>query len=107
MRRCHRSGAAAAVLALAVLASAGRADAQGTYRNPLPVTAPGSVGRVETFADPDVIRGRDGHWYAYATSDPLSGSDLDASGALRVHRIPMARSDDLVHWRYVGDAFAS
>jgi arabinan endo-1,5-alpha-L-arabinosidase len=97
----------AALTATILLCAAAPALARGTYQNPLPIEIPGSGGRVETFADPAVIRGDDGHWYAYATSDPLTGADRDETGALRVHRVPMARSDDLVHWTYVGDAFAS
>jgi arabinan endo-1,5-alpha-L-arabinosidase len=52
----------------------------------------------DTFADPTVIRGQDGLWYAYGTSDPLR------SGVGTAHRIPVARSADLVDWAYVGDA---
>jgi arabinan endo-1,5-alpha-L-arabinosidase len=52
----------------------------------------------DTFADPTVIRGQDGFWYAYATSDPLR------SGEGTPHRVPIARSSDLVSWSYVGDA---
>jgi arabinan endo-1,5-alpha-L-arabinosidase len=52
----------------------------------------------DTFADPTVIRGQDGFWYAYATSDPLR------SGEGTAHHIPMARSADLVDWTYLGDA---
>src|SRR3954447_7013436 len=52
----------------------------------------------DTFADPTVIRGQDGFWYAYATSDPLR------SGEGAAHHIPISRSPDLTHWAYVGDA---
>ena len=55
----------------------------------------------DTFADPSLIRGQDGYWYAYATSDPLR------SGEGTPHHIPIARSADLTHWSYVGDAFSS
>lgn len=53
----------------------------------------------DTFADPAVIRGLDGHWYSFGTSDPLR------EGEGRHHHLPIARSDDLVTWSYVGDAF--
>src|SRR4051812_7852237 len=76
-----------------------------------PVRAPGgpSVSYVnpvsrtfaDTFADPSVIRGKDGWWYSYGTSDPLK------EGEGTVHRIPIARSSDLVHWSHVGDAFST
>src|SRR5829696_1211525 len=65
-----------------------------TYVNPV------SSGFADTFADPTVIRGQDGYWYAYATSDPLR------SGEGTPHHVPTARSTDLVHWNYVGDALS-
>jgi arabinan endo-1,5-alpha-L-arabinosidase len=61
---------------------------------------PVSQSFADTFADPTVIRGQDGFWYAYATSDPLR------SGSGVAHHIPIARSSDLVKWSYVGDALA-
>src|SRR5690348_16878945 len=60
---------------------------------------PVSQSFADTFADPTVIRGQDGFWYAYATSDPLR------SGEGSAHHIPISRSSDLTHWAYVGDAF--
>src|SRR4051812_45660646 len=70
--------------------------ASGTaYSNPV------SKPFADTFADPSVIRGKDGFWYAYGTSDPLR------EGETTPHRIPIARSSDLVHWSYVGDAFTA
>jgi hypothetical protein len=55
----------------------------------------------DTFADPSVMRGKDGWWYAYGTSDPLR------EGEGTPHRIPVARSRDLVSWRSAGDAFTA
>src|SRR5215218_8812428 len=55
----------------------------------------------DTFADPSVFRGKDGWWYAYGTSDPLREGEGTA------HRIPVARSRDLVTWTHTGDAFSS
>jgi beta-xylosidase len=52
----------------------------------------------DTFADPAVIRGRDGWWYAYATSDPLRAGD--APGAMH-----MARTRDWSSWEYLGTVF--
>src|SRR5690348_6699035 len=66
-----------------------------TYRNPV------SRSFADTYADPDVVRGKDGWWYAYATSDPLR------SGETAPHFIPMSKSRDLVHWQYAGDAFTA
>src|SRR3954470_3582614 len=87
------SGVAAVPAASA--ATAAPASLTGTvYRNPV------SRSFADTYADPDVVRGRDGWWYAYATSDPLK------SGGAR-HLIPMSKSRDLVHWQFVKDAFAT
>ena len=66
-----------------------------------PYTNPVSASFADTFADPMVTRGDDGVWYAYGTSDPLR------EGERTIHRIPTARSTDLVHWTYVGDAFGA
>ena len=65
------------------------------YHNPV------SRSFADTYADPDVVRGRDGWWYAFATTDPLH------SGETTPHFIPMSRSRDLVHWQYMGDAFTT
>ena len=46
-------------------AHAGTAPRTASYTNPV------SRGFADTFADPSVIRGKDGWWYAYGTSDPL------------------------------------
>ncbi|MFI6133497.1 family 43 glycosylhydrolase [Micromonospora sp. NPDC051141] len=96
MRHLHRGGVLAAVLTL-TLAGAAPAPAAGPdrYRNPV------SAGFADTFADPVVVRGDDGVWYAFGTSDPLR------EGEGRVHRVPIARSTDLVDWSYVGDAFSA
>jgi arabinan endo-1,5-alpha-L-arabinosidase len=90
---------AAAVLLLALCLAgvalpprAARA-APGTYTNPV------SQDFADTFADPAVIKAKDGYWYAYGTTDPLR------EGEGTRHIIPTARSTDLVDWTYVGDAF--
>jgi arabinan endo-1,5-alpha-L-arabinosidase len=86
--------AAALALCLLLLAPDGHAqEAGGTYTNPV------SKDFADTFADPAVIKGKDGFWYAYGTTDPLR------EGEKQFHTIPMARSDDLVNWEYMGDAF--
>ncbi|WP_309571956.1 family 43 glycosylhydrolase [Deinococcus sp.] len=75
------------------------------YTNPLTIRT--DRGRVETCADPDIVRGQtsgDTDWYLYCTSDPHSGSDRDAAGNLIFHPISMAKSSDLVNWTYMGDA---
>ncbi|MGH3648888.1 MAG: family 43 glycosylhydrolase, partial [Micromonosporaceae bacterium] len=95
--------AAAAALALATTVPAAasqtgaetRASSQPTYTNAV------SKDFADTFADPVVIRGEDGRWYSYGTSDPLR------EGEHVFHRIPMAVSDNLTDWSYVGDALES
>ncbi|GAA4166331.1 hypothetical protein GCM10022286_30830 [Gryllotalpicola daejeonensis] len=62
-----------------------------TYTNPI------SQDFADTFADPTIVRGNDGFWYAYATADPLK------SGGQR-ELIPTAKSSDLINWSFVGDA---
>ncbi len=62
---------------------------------------PVSESFADTFADPVIVRGDDGLWYAYGTTDPLR----EGEGVF--HRIPMARSSNLVDWTYVGDAFTA
>lgn len=94
MTKTSRQLGTLVALALGVLGSVTPSGAvePATYVNPV------SRSFSDTFADPAVIKGKDGYWYAYATSDPLR-----AGG--RYHLLPMARSDDLVNWTYVGDAF--
>ena len=62
---------------------------------------PISEGFADTFADPVIVRGDDGLWYAYGTTDPLRENE----GVF--HRVPMAQSANLVDWKYVGDAFTA
>ncbi|MEU8815677.1 family 43 glycosylhydrolase [Actinoplanes sp. NPDC048796] len=81
--------AVAALLLLPALTAAGKPRPQ----NPV------SASFADTFADPVIVRGDDGLYYAYGTSDPLR------EGERTPHRIPMARSADLANWKYVGDAF--
>jgi hypothetical protein len=72
------------------------------HRAPSPVSTyvnPVSRSFADTFADPSVIRGKDGLWYAFGTSDPLR------EGERTPHRLPIARSSDLVTWSHVADAF--
>ncbi|GAB2609952.1 hypothetical protein Aab01nite_24070 [Paractinoplanes abujensis] len=85
MRRL--TAALAAVITLLALTAGAR----------LPV--PASASFADTFADPVIVRGDDGFYYAYGTTDPLREGEKVA------HRIPIARSADLKSWKYVGDAF--
>ena len=58
-----------------------------TYVNPVLDT---------TFPDPSIIKGSDGYYYVYATQGFYSGK--------KIINIQMARSKDLIHWIYLGDA---
>ncbi|GAB3607553.1 hypothetical protein GCM10027413_29620 [Conyzicola nivalis] len=76
------------------------------YSNPLRLAIDGR--EAASCADPDVIRGQekgDTSWYLYCTSDALFEDERDAAGGLVIHNVPMFRSEDLVTWSYVGDAF--
>jgi beta-xylosidase len=98
MRRSPAAVIAALLLLVPGVAHAQPADRHTTadrYTNPV------SASFADTFADPMVTPGGDGFWYAYGTSDPLR------EGERTPHRIPTARSADLVHWTYVGDAFGA
>ncbi|MGP4041083.1 family 43 glycosylhydrolase [Gracilibacillus sp. D59] len=64
---------------------------EGKYQNP--VFTP-------VFADPSILRGDDGYFYAYATEDDWG----DGSGGKVA---PVIRSTDLVNWEYLGSAFES
>jgi arabinan endo-1,5-alpha-L-arabinosidase len=64
----------------------GRPPAQATYSNPV---------LDADFPDPTVIRAPDGAYYAYGTQTKRGGRWIN---------IQLARSADLVHWRYLGDA---
>ncbi|MCW4460057.1 family 43 glycosylhydrolase [Microbacterium sp. MPKO10] len=66
-----------------------------TYTNPI------SEGVVDTFPDPTMIRGKDGAWYAYGTTNPIFNSDGEEGERI----LPMMRSTDMVTWEYVGDVY--
>ena len=95
-----RTIAAAAAVALATtLAPTGPAATAAPAESGTPYVNPTSKDFADTFADPALIRGMDGWWYSYGTSDPLR------EGERVFHRIPIAKSKNLVDWTYVGDAF--
>ncbi|GGI48257.1 beta-xylosidase [Agromyces flavus] len=80
----------------ATAAATSSAAADGpTYANPV------SEGVVDTFPDPAMIRGKDGAWYAYGTTNPI----FNSAGEPGEHILPMLRSTDLVDWEYVGDVY--
>lgn len=63
-----------------------QAYAQGAYTNPV---------YNHDFADPTVIRGGDGWFYAYGTNTSVDNT---------FYNIQVAKSSDLIHWTIVGDA---
>lgn len=81
-----------------------------TYRNPLPVRlASGEL--AQNCADPAVLRdprARKPTWYLYCTSDPVSKKERsghEGDGGWKFRMMPIYRSEDLVHWDFVADAF--
>src|SRR4051794_36677715 len=78
--------AVAAVTAVAGGVNAGATTAGDTYRNPV-------LNR--DFPDPTVRLASDGWYYAYATEADPAGVHVN---------IQTARSRDLVHWTYLGEA---
>src|SRR5437588_4801200 len=86
---CREMGTAlwtiAALIALGSCAAAAQ-PSRATYTNPV---------LDADFPDPTVIRAPDGYYYGYATQTQRGGKWVN---------IQLARSTDLVHWRYYGDA---
>ena len=80
------------LLVLALLAPAEARTPDRSYRNPV------SASFADTYADPAVIQGKDGWWYAYATSDPLRAGEQP--GLMHV-----ARTRDWQDWEYQGTVF--
>ena len=54
----------------------------------------------DTYADPAILQGKDGWWYAYATADPLRSGGPSAEGHI-------TRTRDFATWEYVGPIFTS
>jgi arabinan endo-1,5-alpha-L-arabinosidase len=76
------------IIGFLLISNRGSHDAPvATYRNPV---------YHHDAPDPSIIRAPSGTFYAYTTQSPY------ASGLVN---IPMLRSKDLVHWKFVGDAF--
>ena len=104
--RTRTALAAAATLALSVVVPVGVAGAApppaGQYGagTGTPYANPVSKGFADTFADPSVIRGKDGWWYAYGTTDPLREGEGDAA-----HRSPIAALQGPGALDVRGDAF--
>jgi beta-xylosidase len=94
---CTLAIGAVAVPAVAEAAPRGASGGHGTFA-PGTYTNPISKDFADTYADPAVIKAKDGWWYAYATSDPL----VEGGPFGNMH---VARSRDLVSWTYVGEIF--
>lgn len=107
-RRIAIALAVTAALFLAPLLPATAQAGTGTYTNPVQIQIPGG-GQVENCPDPSIIHSQtpgDSAWYVYCTTDAINEQDHTAAG-WHYHKIPELKSNDLVHFTYVGDAFAS
>jgi len=110
MQAFRRAGLAA--FALLALAPASHAQADRTYQNPLPVRL-ASGAPAQNCADPAVLRdprSAQPSWYLFCTSDPVSKDERaqsDEQGGWHFRMMPIYRSDDLVHWDFVADAFSA
>lgn len=90
------------LLPLALIAATLFVPAQSAAAaRPIHYSNPVSAPAADTFADPAVVKGKDGFWYAFGTSDPLKAGETD----LRL--LPILRSRNLVDWTYQGDAFTT
>ncbi len=89
------AGAVTAAVPAAPAVAPAATAARATFTNPV------SEPVADTFADPAIIRGRDGLWYAYGTSDPLK------SGDPTVPLLPVLTSTDLVTWTSAGTVFSA
>ncbi|TDE90757.1 glycoside hydrolase family 43 [Occultella glacieicola] len=67
-------------------------ETMATYTNPV------SASFTRNFADPTIIRGHDGYWYAYATNGRRYEGD-------QKQNMMISRSADLVNWEWVGPVF--
>ncbi|MFC6157932.1 family 43 glycosylhydrolase [Kribbella jiaozuonensis] len=85
---------ATALAVVAVAAGMSPATAAPVVTTTNPITS----SFADSFADPSIIQGRDGYWYAYATSDPLV-----ANGPFGL--MHMARTKDFSSWEYLGTVF--
>ncbi|GGM19529.1 hypothetical protein GCM10010129_74800 [Streptomyces fumigatiscleroticus] len=99
-RAAHALAALAGVLLAALPpasanATAAHRQAAATYQNPV------TSGVVDTFPDPTMIRGKDGHWYAYGTQNPV----FQTKGETGERVLPILRSADMTHWEYAGQVF--
>lgn len=92
-----RPAALLALIAACLLGPGSIAFAKAPVAPPV-IENPVSASFADTFADPSVIEGKDGWWYAYATSDPLRAGD--PPGLMHI-----ARTRDFRDWQYRGTVF--
>ncbi|WP_257967891.1 family 43 glycosylhydrolase [Peribacillus deserti] len=86
--------AAAVCMSLLALGGCSDSPAENKTKSPQyqnPVFEP-------VIADPSIIKGKDGYFYAYGTEDNWG----DGKGP---RYVPVIRSKDLVKWKYTGEAF--
>jgi arabinan endo-1,5-alpha-L-arabinosidase len=88
------------LLAVTLVAAGLFVPGQQATAKPVKPRNPVSAPAADTFADPAVVRGKDGAWYAFGTSDPLK------AGETAPRLLPILRSTNLVDWTYQGDAFS-
>ncbi|TDE11881.1 family 43 glycosylhydrolase [Jiangella asiatica] len=84
---------AASLVAPAAAAEPVAEPGAATTQNPI------SSSFSDTYADPAVLRGKDGWWYMYATSDPLHEAPSEF-GLMHI-----ARTRDFADWEYLGTVF--
>ncbi|HEX7352718.1 family 43 glycosylhydrolase [Brachybacterium sp.] len=99
-RRQLFSAAAVTAMAVAATEQTARADEEHPVPDAPTYTNPVSTGMSENFADPTLLRGRDGWWYAYATNGPRCAED-------ERQIMMIARSRDLITWEWVGPVFTT
>ncbi|MGH9161795.1 MAG: family 43 glycosylhydrolase [Vicinamibacteraceae bacterium] len=86
-------------LAVGALLVSATATGMSSYGRRVTTENPISAPFADTYADPALIRGKDGYWYMYATSDPLRSAP-SPFGLMHV-----ARSRDFDQWEYLGTIF--
>lgn len=87
------AGGLSAVAPADAVTADGAGSPSATYTNPVTAKV------VDTFPDPAMIRGKDGSWYAYGTTNPI----FNSAGEEGEHILPVLRSGNMVDWTYVGD----
>lgn len=103
-RRVLAALSAAGVAATLAVAGPAWADPPSEQEEPETYTNPIMSEVADAFSDPAVIRGKDGYWYAFATTTVMTRDN--PGGFENQHFMPIVRSADLDSWEYVGDVFS-